>query len=202
MKHKVCVYCSSSGALAEKFYEDARELGTLLGQNNMDLVYGGSNVGTMYETAKTAKKSGSKIYGVMPEKLYAFGVSSNECDEFYLTKEMRERKAKLDELSDSIVAMAGGFGTLEEVAEMLVQKQLGYNNKPIVFLNTNGFYNNLIAFFEDIVVGSFAKDTARNLYFVADTPQEVIDYLLKYNYKQIELSKEDIYSKVPVGKNG
>ena len=202
MKHKVCVYCSSSGALAEKFYEDARELGTLLGQNNMDLVYGGSNVGTMYETAKTAKKSGSKIYGVMPEKLYAFGVSSNECDEFYLTKEMRERKAKLDELSDSIVAMAGGFGTLEEVAEMLVQKQLGYNNKPIVFLNTNGFYNNLIAFFEDIIVGSFAKDTARNLYFVADTPQEVIDYLLKYNYKQIELSKEDIYSKVPVGKNG
>lgn len=202
MKHKVCVYCSSSGALAEKFYEDARELGTLLGQNNMDLVYGGSNVGTMYETAKTAKKSGSKIYGVMPEKLYAFGVSSNECDEFYLTKEMRERKAKLDELSDSIVAMAGGFGTLEEVAEMLVQKQLGYNNKPIVFLNTNGFYNNLIAFFEDIIVGSFAKDTARNLYFVADTPQEVIDYLLKYNYKQIELSKEDIYSKVPVGKHG
>ena len=156
MRHKVCVYCSSSGALAEKFYEDARELGAFLGQNNMDLVYGGSNVGTMYETAKTAKANGAKIYGVMPEKLYSFGVSSTECDEFYLTKEMRDRKAKLDELSDSIIAMAGGFGTLEEVAEMLVQKQLGYNNKPIVFLNTNGFYDNLIAFFEDIIEGAFA----------------------------------------------
>jgi len=196
MKHKVCVYCSSSNTLNIKYYEDARELGKLLGQNNMDLVYGGSNVGTMYETAREAKNNGAKIYGIMPEKLYSFGVYSNECDEFHLTKNMRDRKAMLDELSDSIVAMAGGFGTLEEVAEMLVQKQLGYNNKPIVFLNTNGFYNNLLKFFDDIVEGSFAKNSAKDLYYVASTPQDAIEYLLNYDYRQINISKEDIYTKV------
>ena len=196
-KHSVCVYCSSSGTLAEKFYEDARELGKLIGLNNMDFVYGGSKVGMMYEAAKTAKSNGAKIYGVMPEKLYEFGVSSDECDEFYLTKDMRGRKEKLDILSDSVVALAGGFGTLEELSEMIVQKQLGYNNKPIVFLNTNGFYNSLLNFFDDIITNSFAKDNARNLYFVANTPQEVIDYLLTYDYTPIVLTKEDIYTRVP-----
>lgn len=198
MKHKVCVFCSSSGTLDNKFYEDARILGELLGQNNMDLVYGGSKVGTMYETAKAAKQNGAKIFGVMPEKLYNFGVHSNECDEFILTDDMRNRKAKLDELSDSIIAMAGGFGTLEEVSEMFVQKQLGYNNKPIVFLNTNGFYNNLLKFFDDIIEGSFAKYTAKNLYYVANTPKEAIEYLLNYDYSPVTVSKEDIYTRIPV----
>lgn len=195
MKHNVCVFCSSSGTLEEKFYEDARKLGELLGKNSMNLVYGGSRVGTMYETARLAKQHGSKIIGIMPEKLYNFNVSSSECDEFHLTKDMRSRKLKMDEFSDSIVAMAGGFGTLEEVAEMIVQKQLGYNNKPIVFLNTNGFYTNLLRFFDDIINGSFARESARELYFVADTPESAIEYLLNYDYRFVERSKEDIYTK-------
>lgn len=196
-KHRICVYCSSSGTLDEKFYEDARELGKLIGQNNMDFVYGGSKVGMMYESAKTAKANGAKVYGVMPEKLYEFGVSSEECDEFHLTKDMRGRKEKLDSLSDSVVALAGGFGTLEELSEMIVQKQLGYNNKPVVLLNTNGFYDSLLKFFDDIIVNSFAKSTARELYFVANTPQEVIDYLLRYDYTPVVLTKEDIYTRIP-----
>lgn len=193
MKHKICVYCSSSNHLATKYYEDAEVLGKLLAENNMDFVYGGSNVGTMYSIAKSAKKYGAKVYGVMPKKLYNFGVHSDECDEFHLTEGMRDRKAKLDEISDGIVAMAGGFGTLEEVAEMIVQKQLGYNNKPIVFLNTNGFYDNLLKFFEVIVEQKFAKHTAKEIYYVANTPQEVVDYLLRYDYSPYERTKEDIY---------
>lgn len=195
MKHNVCVFCSSSDTLAEKFYEDAKELGKLLGENNMTLVYGGSSVGTMYETAKYAKIYGAKIIGVMPEKLYGFGVSSEECDEFHLTPDMRTRKSKMDELSNVVIAMAGGFGTLEEVSEMIVQKQLGYNNKPIVFLNTNGFYDNLFKFFENIIDGLFAKHTARELFYIASTPQEAIEYILNYDYKIIERTKEDIYTK-------
>lgn len=196
MQHNVCVFCSSSGTLDEKFYKHARELGKLLGQNNMNLVYGGSKVGTMYETAKEAKLYGSKIIGVMPEKLYEFGVSSSECDEFHLTKDMRARKSKMDDLSDTVIAMAGGFGTLEEVSEMIVQKQLGYNNKPIVFLNTKGFYDNLITFFDDIIKGSFAKETAKDLYYIANTPQDAIAYILNYDYTFVERTKEDIYTKV------
>ena len=132
----------------------------------------------------------------MPVTLHSFRVSSHECDEFHLTKDMRSRKLKMDELSDSIIALAGGFGTLEEVSEMIVQKQLGYNNKPIVFLNTNGFYNDLFNFFDNIIEGSFAKNTAKDLYYIAKTPQDAIKYLLNYKYGDIKISKEDIYTKV------
>ena len=106
-----------------------------------------------------------------------------------------ERKAKLDELSDSIIAMAGGFGTLEEVAEMLVQKQLGYNNKPIVLLNTNGFYDKLVEFFDVIIEQKFARETARELYYIAQTPQDAIDYLKTYVPKNLAISKAEIYKR-------
>ena len=159
MQHNVCVFSSSSSTLAPIYYEHARVLGELLGKNNMNLVYGGSKVGTMYEIAKSAKENGSKIIGVMPEKLYNFCVSWDKCDEFYLTKDMRSRKAKLDECSDCVIAMAGGFGTLEELSEMFVQKQLGYN--------------------------------------VANNPQEAINYILNYDFKEVKLTMEDIYTRIP-----
>lgn len=192
----ICVFCSSSNTLDKKYYEDAESMGMLLAQNGFNLVYGGSSVGTMYSVAKTAKQYGSKVYGVMPEKLYGFNVYSDECDEFYLTLDMRERKTKLDELSDGVIAMAGGFGTLEEVSEIICHKQLGYNNKPIVFLNTNGFYNNLVRFFDNICAQSFARESAKEIYYVANTPQEAIDYLINYQYGFREVRPEEIYTTV------
>ena len=110
-----------------------------------------------------------------------------DCDEFILTKGMRERKAKLDELSDAVVAIAGGYGTLEELSELIVQKQLGYNNKPIVILNTDGFYDNLIMFFESIINRNFANEESRKLYYVAKTPSEVIEYIKSYQPEEIGL---------------
>lgn len=193
-KKNICVFCSSSNTLAREYYADAEQLGELLAKSDFDLVYGGSSVGTMYSVAKTAKENGAKIYGVMPEKLYGFGVHSEECDEFFLTEDMRSRKTKLDELSDGVIAMAGGFGTLEEFSEILCHKQLGYNNKPIVFLNTNGFYNDLLKFFDNITSESFAKSSAKELYFVADTPQSAVEYLLNYEYGEKEIKPEDIYT--------
>jgi hypothetical protein len=99
---------------------------------------------------------------------------------------MRERKAKMDEVSDGIISLAGGFGTLEEISEMIVQKQLGYNKKPIVFLNTNGFYNKLNDFFECIVENNFAKPETKNLYYLAQTPEDAINYVLSYSVDKIE----------------
>ncbi len=193
-KKNICVFCSSSNTLDKKYYEDAEALGELLGQAGFNLVYGGSNVGTMYSIAKSAKQNNAKIYGVMPKKLHSFGVYSEECDEYYLTDNMRNRKAKLDELSDGVIAMAGGFGTLDEVAEIIVQKQLGYNNKPIVFLNTNNFFDNLKNFFDNIISQSFAKNSADKLYYFANSPKEVVNYLLGYDYKEIEVTPDDIYT--------
>lgn len=180
----VCVFASSSDNLDGNFYADAAKLGELMGKNGMNIVYGGSRLGMMYACASAVKANGGKIIGVMPHRLYDMGYGNPEdCDDFILTSGMRERKAKMDEISDAVVALAGGFGTLEEISEMIVQKQLGYNNKPIVLLNTNGFYDNLVKFFETIMVNKFAKQETGNLYKIANTPDEVVNYILNYNSK-------------------
>lgn len=195
MKKRVCVFASSSSLLDDSYLADAAKLGELLGKNGFDYVYGGSNLGLMWASANAAKQNGAKVTGIMPEKLYKLCVSKEEaCDEFFVTEGMRERKAKLDELSDAVVALPGGFGTLEELAEMIVQKQLGYNKKPIVLLNTNGFYNKLNEFFEVIITDKFAKEKSREMYYIANTPEEAIKYLQNYVEPEIIISKHDIYN--------
>ena len=189
----ICVFCSSSNSLDEEFYKDAKELGRLIGQAGFNFVYGGSTLGLMGEAAKSAKANGSHVIGIMPKKLCDFGITSGDCDEFFITDGMRERKAKLDKLSDGVIALPGGFGTLEEVSEMLVQKHLGYNNKPIVFLNTSGFYNNLIAFFNQMSDKNFAKKSAQGSYYIAKTPKDAIDYILNYKPGKLPSNFEDIY---------
>lgn len=101
----------------------------------------------------------------------------------------------MDELSQALIALPGGFGTLEELSEMIVQKQLGYNQKAIVILNTNGFYDKLLDFFEEIINQKFANTKARNLYFVAQTPQEAVNYLKNYMPEDHAIKKEDIYAR-------
>ena len=157
-----------------------------MAENGYDLVYGGGATGTMYENAHAVKISGGKVIGVIPQKLKDVGVENKECDELIVTPEMRSRKEKLDVLADATIAISGGFGTLEELAEMIVQKQLGYNDKAIVILNTNGFYDELLKFFDRIVQENFANAKASaNIYFVAKTPMEAIEYLK--NYKPVHL---------------
>ena len=178
---KVCVFASSSDNVDKVYFQAAQELGVALANAEYDVVYGGSRRGLMFACAGAAKDNGSKIYGVMPEKLADMGYTNPEdCEKFYITKGMRERKALLDEISEAVIAIAGGYGTLEEISEMIVQKQLGYNNKPIVILNTNNFYNSLIQFFDDTINQKFAHPDSRELYFVANTPKEALEYIKTY----------------------
>ena len=195
MSKRICVFASSCNYLDKSYYQAASEFGSLLSENEFDMVYGGSSLGLMWACAEKVKENGGKIFGVMPEKLYNLGVSTDECVELTVTKGMRERKAKMDEISDGVVALAGGFGTLEELAEMIVQKQLGYSNKPIVLLNTNGFYDKLTEFFEVIIKENFARENSRELYFVAQTPFQAVEYLKTYKPKDLAVSKADIYSR-------
>ena len=192
---KVCIFASSCDYLEKTYYTEASKIGNLLGQNGFDMVYGGSKLGLMWACAGSLKEAGGKLYGVMPEKLNDFGVSANICDEFFLTCGMRERKAKMDELSDAVIALPGGFGTLEEVAELIVQKQLGYNKKPIVILNTNGFYDKLNDFFEEVIEQKFANKNVRSLYYIANTPQDAIDYLKTYKPSELNVDKNAIYAR-------
>ena len=191
----ICIFASSSKNIDKIYYNSAYNLGVEIAKNNFNIVYGGSNLGLMGEVTQAAKSHGSEITGVMPEKLYNFGIHPGDCTKFILTKGMRERKAKMDELSQALIAIAGGFGTLEELSEMLVQKQLGYNNKPIVILNTNGFYDNLINFFNDIIEKNFAPKETNTLYYIAKTPKEAIEHIKNYDFKEINYLNKKIMVK-------
>lgn len=195
MINNVCVFASSCNFVDKSYYEAAAELGTLLANAGMDMVYGGSCLGLMWACAKQVKEHGRRLIGVMPQKLRDMDVFSDYCDEFYVTPCMRSRKAKMDEMSDALIALPGGFGTLEELSEMIVQKQLGYNQKAIVILNTNGFYNDLLRFFDEIIEQKFANKKAVNLYYIANTPQEAVDYLISYEPSDFAVKKEDIYAR-------
>ena len=195
MIKNICVFASSSNYLEEAFYEDAKELGKLIGENGYNIVYGGSTLGMMWACAEQVKTNGGKVYGVMPQRLVDMGCRTDNCDEFHLAVGMRDRKQKMDEISDAVVALAGGFGTLEELAEMIVQKQLGYNKKPIIILNTSGFYDKLLEFFDIIIEEKFANRISKELYFVAKTPQEAIDYIKTYKEPERVVSKHDIYAR-------
>ena len=191
----ICVFCSSSDFLDEVYYKDARELGSLMGKNGYNIVYGGSTLGMMWACASEVKNSGGKIFGVMPQRLVDMGCRTDNCDKFYLANGMRDRKQKMDEISDAVIVMAGGFGTLEEFAEMFVQKQLGYNKKAIVILNTSGFYDKLLEFFSTIVEKKFANKFTREIVYVASSPKDAIDYIKNYKEPERTPSKHEIYSR-------
>ncbi len=180
---RICIFASSCNYLEKSYYEVASEFGELLAKSGFDMVYGGSSLGLMWACAEQVKKNGRQIIGVMPERLHNMGVYTDDCVELFVTPCMRSRKAKMDELSDGVVALAGGFGTLEELSEMIVQKQLGYNNKPIVL------------FFEEIIKQNFASNKARNLYYVAQTAEEAIEYIKNYKYENLTVTKADIYKR-------
>ncbi len=195
MMKNICVFASSCNFLDEIYYKEASEFGNLLAKAGYNMVYGGSSLGLMWACAKNVKENGGKIIGIMPEKLKEMAENSSSCDEFYVTKGMRERKGKMDEMSDAVIALPGGFGTLEELSEMIVQKQLGYNKKAIVILNTNGFYNKLLGFFDEILEQKFAYKRARELYYVAKSPREAVEYLKTYKPSALEITKEELYAR-------
>lgn len=180
MNKKICVYSSSSQKLDKIYYDFAEKLGQRIGERGDTLVFGAGVVGTMGRTAKGVKEKGGRIIGVIPEVLNIKGVVYEECDELIVTPEMRTRKRMLDESSDVLMTLPGGFGTLEEVLEVITSKQLGYHQKPIVIFNFNGYYDNLLAQFEECYEQNFAKPIYKTLYFVTDSIDEAFDYIDNY----------------------
>lgn len=176
----ICVFSSSSNAIAQVYVDEAIDLAQRIGQSNFCLINGGSNVGLMDVITREAGKNGAKTIGVIPEKLRDYNLASVHAHEIIVSGDMMERKAKMRELSDSFIALAGGFGTLEEILEVITLKQLGYHHKAIVFINTNGFYDDLFRQFEKSYEEKFAKESYRKLYFIAKNTSEAMDYLMNY----------------------
>lgn len=184
----ICVYCSSSSAVDQVYYQEAYNLGQILGVNNYTLVYGGINVGLMGEVAHSVYINGGKIISVIPEAIKNRGITYDKADYIFYTKNLRERKAIMENKSEAFIALPGGFGTLEEVMEILTLKQLQIHNKPVIFINTNGFYNRLLDFFDTIYRESFAKRVYENLYSIVPDAESAITVLL--NYKPVELESK------------
>ncbi|MFC1693895.1 TIGR00730 family Rossman fold protein [Candidatus Latescibacterota bacterium] len=180
----VCVFCASSDHLPNMYIEPVRKLGREMVKRGITLVYGGGNNGLMGILSKTIYEGGGYIIGVIPRRLKELGYAFDGADEMIVTDGMRERKAIMEEHADGFIGLPGGFGTLEEMLEIVTLKQLDMLNKPIVFLNINGFFDGLLAQFETGYSEHFIDETCRGLYRVTESVKEALDevqYFFKKN---------------------
>ena len=183
----ISVFCGSSFGNNPVFEEQAKLLGETLAKNNIGLVYGGANVGLMGAVADGVLNAGGQAIGVLPHFLQQKEIAHPGLTSLILVESMHERKTKMNELCDGVIALPGGFGTLEEFFEMLTWAQLGLHKKPVAILNVAGFYDSLIAFMETIVHNGFLKQVNRDMLLVADDIAELLS--LMQNYKAPEVGK-------------
>lgn len=177
---KICVFCSSSDEVAKKYFSAANNLGKEMVKNGYDLVYGGANRGLMREIAVAVIKAGGSVIGVMPKALHDYGVSKKDLNELIITKDLRSRKTIMEKKSGAFIFLPGGIGTLEEVMEILTLKQLHYHNKPLVFLNTGGFYDKLMLLFKMFEKEKFINRDLYKMFYVAKDEKEAIKYIRNY----------------------
>ena len=175
----ICVYCSSSDGVAATFFEAADALGRMIARRGDTLIYGGAGIGLMGALARAVKAGGGRVIGVMPERLAAEPITFAGADELIITRNMRERKARMEALADAFIVLPGGFGTLEELAEILTLRQLREHTKPVVLLNVQGFYEPLIGLFEHFYREGFAKPW-RELYAVTGDVGAALDIIDTY----------------------
>ena len=184
---QIAVFCASSNRIDHKFFEAARNLGALIGRSGNKLVYGGTNVGLMNEVAVATFENGGEVIGIIPRCIQEKGISAGCFCHLMVAADMKERKHLLRENADAFVALPGGWGTLEEITEVITLKQLGIHRKPIVFLNTSCFYDTFFRFIESIRMEGFVSGSYDNLYTVVNTAEEVWDYLQNYRISEMEL---------------
>ncbi len=182
---RICVYCSSSSAVAGVYNRAARELGRLIASRGHTLVYGGCDVGTMGELARAATVAGGRVVGVIPKRFQEYGLAYTQADETLVTDTLAERKALMVHNADAFVAMPGGLGTLDELSEVLTLKQLGEVHGPVTLLNIEGFYEHLLAHFERLYQLCFARPEYRQLYHVASTAAEALEYIENYQQEAL-----------------
>lgn len=171
----IAVFCGASISSDPVINKQAYNFGQVLAEQNLQLIYGGAKIGVMGEVASAMLNNGGKAIGVIPDFLTSKEVVHTYLSELIITETMHERKLKMHELSDAIVALPGGFGTLEELFEMLTWAQLGLHKKPIGILNINGFYDDLLHFIETMIDKGLLKPDQKQLLLVADTTEELLE---------------------------
>jgi uncharacterized protein (TIGR00730 family) len=174
------VFAASSGAVAPHFFAAADALGREMAARGLTLVYGGGQVGLMGAVARGIHAASGRVVAVIPHYLKTRELLYAAADEIVVTDGLRERKAEMEARADAFVALPGGFGTLEETLEVITLKQLRRHTKPVVLLNTAGFFGPLLATFTALFDGGFARPDTAALYHVAGDPASALTYLETY----------------------
>lgn len=182
---KIAVFCGASIGFNSVYKGDAEHVGTYFAQHNIGLVYGGGKIGMMGALADALLKKGGEVIGIIPHLLVHEEVVHSELSQLIKTKTMSKRKVKISKLVDGYIALAGGFGTLDEIFEALTLGQLGIENKPIGLLNTAGFFNPLLAQLDVMVKEGFLKQANRDMVLVSDTIEDLIARMNKYTAPKI-----------------
>lgn len=177
---RVTVFCGSSAGRNDIYRSQAVLLGKTLAEQHIDLVYGGANVGLMGAIADAVLKNSGKVIGVLPYFLQSKEIAHNHLTRLIIVETMHERKTKMNELSDGVIALPGGFGTLEEFFEMLTWGQLGLHRKPIALLNINGFYDPLISLVKSMVDNGFLKMANQQMLLISSDIVELLDKMQNY----------------------
>lgn len=184
--NRLCVYCGSSSGTGDSYLAAARELGRMLAQQDIGLVYGGAAVGNMGALADAVLESGGTVTGVMPHALHDKEIAHTGLTELHVVDSMHERKSLMAVLSDGFIAMPGGFGTLEEIVEVITWGQLGFHEKPCGLLNVGGYFDHLLAFLDHAAAQGFLHPEHRHMLLVADTPAGLLRQFESYTPPTIE----------------
>jgi uncharacterized protein (TIGR00730 family) len=183
---RICVFAGSNAGVRVGYRAAARELGRLLAERQIGLVYGGARVGLMGVTADAALAAGGSVTGIMPAALVAKEVAHNGLTDLRVVSSMHERKALMSELSDGFIALPGGWGTCEEFFEVLTWSQLGLHQKPCGLLNVDGYFDRLLSFVEHSMDEGFVKREYRTMISVAETPVVLLDSFVSYEPAAVE----------------
>ena len=176
----IVVFCGSSYGYNEVYADVAYQLGTVMAEKQIEVVYGGSKLGLMGALAEGALQNGGRVVGVIPHFLRTKEIAHENLTEMLLVDTMHERKLKMHEMSEGIVAMPGGWGTMEELFEMMTWAQLGLHQKPIGILNINGFYEPFMALLNNMVTEGFVKEDFMKMIIVSQDIFELLELMWNY----------------------
>ncbi len=176
----VCVFCGSRSGVDPAFARATADLGAALARRGMSLVYGGAKVGLMGILANAALSAGGRVVGVIPKGLVSKEIAHDGLQELYLTETMHERKDRMITISDAFVALPGGFGTYDELFEVITLAQIGFHDKPIGLLDTNGFYQPLVTLLDHTIAHSFAAPEHAKLVVVESGAEALLDALVAW----------------------
>lgn len=188
----VCVYSGSNMGTNPEYRKKAGELGAYIAEKGLSLVYGGSRMGLMGVIADTVLEHGGEVIGVMPKGLFKGEIVHQQLTELIEVSGMHERKAKMSELADGFIAMPGGFGTFEELFEVLCWAQIGIHQKPIGLYNVNGYFKPLMQMLKYSVQEGFSNDSHLQLIHASESPDELIGKMNDYHYPVLEKKWKDL----------